>query len=188
MANLLADGLSMAVSNYQGAMSEVERQAKMRKREHLHCRLIPEAQRGEIRQIYKGKGFSGALLEHIVEVIMKNPEVCVNTVLNEEIGMLAHQPKPLYSALATFGAFVVLGSIPLMPFIILGSRVGEAFVLSIVATGVVFGGIGIVKARLVERPVVRSTLETMVLGGGAAVVAYLIGALVRSLYGGTQPL
>lgn len=188
VANLLADGLSMAVSNYQGTMSEVERQAKMRKLEHRHCALIPREQREEIRQIYRGKGFAGALLERIVDVIMKNPEVCVTTVLNEEMGMVSHQPNPLFAALATFGAFVIVGSLPLLPFVLYRDSAVEPFIMSVVATAFVFVGIGIVKARLVAQPVVRSTLETLLMGGGAALVAYFIGALIRYLYNGAQAL
>jgi VIT1/CCC1 family predicted Fe2+/Mn2+ transporter len=119
---------------------------------------------------------------------MGNPEVCVTTVLNEEMGMVSHPPKPLFEALATFGAFVIVGSLPLLPFMLYRESVVEAFIMSIVATILVFGGIGIVKARLVERPLVRSMFETLLMGGGAALIAYLIGALVRYLYNGPQTL
>ena len=62
LANLCADGFSMAVSNYQKAASDIQRIAQARGIEARHIAEVPEGEREEIRQIFAQKGFQGPLL------------------------------------------------------------------------------------------------------------------------------
>jgi vacuolar iron transporter family protein len=62
IANLVADGLCMAVSNYLGTKSERERIENIRAAEDRHIEQIPEGEREEIRQIFASKGFAGEVL------------------------------------------------------------------------------------------------------------------------------
>jgi hypothetical protein len=66
LAKLLADGCSMAVSNYQSASSRVARIEQVRRTEESHVERIPEGEREEIRALFARKGFSGEVLEKIV--------------------------------------------------------------------------------------------------------------------------
>ena len=59
VANLVADGFSMAASNYSGTKTEHEEQAQLRAIEERHIEAVPEGEREEIRQIFRGKGFRG---------------------------------------------------------------------------------------------------------------------------------
>jgi hypothetical protein len=59
IANLVADGFSMAAGNYRGTKTEHEEQAHLRAIEERHIDAVPEGEREEIRQIFKGKGFHG---------------------------------------------------------------------------------------------------------------------------------
>ena len=56
-ANVLADGFSMAVGNFLKTKSEHELVAKARQREERHIDRDPSAERAEIREIFKAKGF-----------------------------------------------------------------------------------------------------------------------------------
>ncbi len=62
-ANLIADGFSMAVSNYESSKAEQEYIESIKKAEEMHIDQIPEGEREEIRQIFEAKGFSEELLE-----------------------------------------------------------------------------------------------------------------------------
>ena len=87
LANVLADGLSMAVSNYLRARADGELLQRFRDMEEAHIDEIPEGEREEIRQIFAGKGFDGPILEQIVTVITKDRRRWVDTMLTEEWGL-----------------------------------------------------------------------------------------------------
>ena len=181
-ANLLADGLSMAVGNYQGTRSEVEHLEKMRREEERHIEFEPEGEREEIRQIFAAKGFEGETLEKVVEVITGNRKLWVDTMLTEEMGLALESPQPMRAALTTFAAFLAVGALPLLPFLFPGLEDRQAFVTSCVMTAVAFALVGGIKGKILERNVVRAALETLFAGGAAAVVSYLVGAWLRSMF------
>lgn len=184
LANLLADGFSMAVSNYQRARSERQIVERTRAMEEAEIYQVPEGEREEIRQIYAQKGFEGEVLERIVEVITADRRRWVDTMLIEEHGLQLEGPEPVRAALVTFAAFCVMGAIPLLPLLLplaLGSN--EIFLASVGCTALAFFAVGALKGRVLERSPWVSALQTVLLGGGAAALAYLVGAWLRDLAG-----
>jgi VIT1/CCC1 family predicted Fe2+/Mn2+ transporter len=182
-ANLLADGFSMAVSNYQGTKSQREFVEEMRLTEERHIEQVPEGEREEIRQIFARKGFTGDTLEKIVGVITQDRQLWVDTMLSEELGLQTDGPSPLRAALVTFAAFFTIGVLPLIPFLIPKLTPFQTFVMSAVLTALAFFGIGSVKGLVLGRSPVRSGLETLLVGGTAAALAYGVGAWLRLTFG-----
>ena len=182
-ANLIADGFSMAVSNYLGAKSEKERIENARATEQEHIEGFPEGEREEIRQLFSRKGFSGETLETIVATISGNRQLWVETMLTEELGMQLASRPPVRAALATFLSFLVVGLLPLLPFLVPGLNLGERFVASSVMTAIAFAAVGFAKGSVLERSRLRSAMETLLTGGGAAILAYFIGYWIRQAYG-----
>ena len=78
------------------------------------------------------------------------------------------------AALATFAAFVGAGAVPLVPFVL---GWGDAFTQATAMTLAVFFTIGAAKSLWSEAPWWRSGLETLAIGGAAAMVAYAVGRL-----------
>lgn len=182
-ANLLADGFSMAVSNYQGTKSQREYVEQARHSEERHIEQIPEGEREEIRQIFIRKGFTGDTLAQIVDVITHNRRLWVDTMLTEELGLQIDGPQPWRAAAATFVAFCLVGLIPLLPLLIPGLALERAFVISAGVTGLAFLGIGMAKGFFLNRSIWRSGVETLVVGGMAAALAYMVGAWLRTTFG-----
>ncbi len=181
LANLIADGFSMGVSNYQKSKSDRQRVEQFRRIEAQHIEEIPEGEREEIRQIFARKGFEGPILEEIVSGITKDREQWIDTMLTEELGMQLNSPSPAKSALATFLAFVIVGLIPVLPFLLpLSLQPHGLFIMSAGATGVAFFLVGLLKGRQLEQPALRSGFETLLVGCFAASLAYGVGVWLRS--------
>jgi len=182
-ANLVADGFSMAVSNFHNTKSQRELVDKARRMELHHIDTIPEGEREEIRQIFSHKGFQGDVLEKIVDVITQDRQLWVETMIREELGLQTDGPQPLLAALATFVAFMLIGLIPLLPFLVSDIKPERAFTISIFVAGLVFFMIGTVKGHVIQGSRMKSGMETLLTGGGAAVLAYLVGYWLRETYG-----
>lgn len=184
IANLLADGFSMAVSNYLGTRAEQQRRERVRIEEQRSVRAIPEGEREEIRQIFAAKGLSGDALEQVVDVITADERLWVETMLREEFGLPSSGRSAARAGVSTFIAFMIAGAIPLAVFVadyLAPGGVPNALWWSAAMTGVTFFATGAAKARVVERSWWWSGVETLALGGGAAVLAYLTGWLLQGL-------
>lgn len=178
VANLLADGFSMAAANYTGTKAEHDEYEQLRRMEERHVDLAPEGEREEVRQIFEAKGFKGEALETAVEVITARRERWIDTMMAEEHGMPAVIRSPFKAALMTFFAFVVCGSVPIIPYALgLADPIWPATVM----TGMTFFAIGSLRSYWSPTPWWRAGLETFAIGMAAAGVAYVVGALLKGL-------
>ncbi len=183
VANLAADGLSMAVSNFLGTRAEEQLREKAKRTEEEHIRKVPEGEREEVRQIFARKGFQGETLEKVVKVITSDPDRWVNVMLTEEFGYAPEHASPWKAALSTFAAFILVGSIPLAPFFyqwMTGTVFFDPFMTSVLMTGIAFFAVGAVKSRYVHQSWFVSGLETLAVGGAAASVAFAVGHFLRN--------
>lgn len=181
IASLLADGFSMAASNYSGTKADNDDCNRLREIEIRHIRNNPDGEREELRHIYRAKGFEGDELEDIVKLLSAHEEVWVQTMLSEEYGLPSAQRSPAMAATATFIAFLICGSVPLVPFFL---GLEASAMTAAYATGVVFFIIGAMKAKWSTQSWQYSGLETFVIGMSAAGLAYGIGVLLRGLASG----
>ncbi|MBT8401932.1 MAG: VIT1/CCC1 transporter family protein [Rhodothermia bacterium] len=183
VANLVADGFSMAVSNYQGTKSERHLLDQVRATEEHHIEKVPEGEREEIRQIFSAKGFTGDTLESIVEGITSNRKVWIDTMIREEWGLQVEGANPMRAALATFAAFIVVGLLPLIPFLVTITSTDRTFAVSAFITAAAFFVVGYIKGKGTDKSPLLSGLETMLSGGAAALLAYLVASWLHGLYG-----
>lgn len=182
-ANLIADGFSMAVSNYEAGQSQLAQIASAERTERQHIAVVPDGEREEIRQIFRAKGFQGDLLEHVVEALCRDPEVWVATMLREEYGLSSTRLSPTRSALTTFAAFLAVGSLPLIPYTLPGLETLTQFLISLGTAGVVFLSIGMLKSLVYGLPPWRSGLRTFFMGTAASAIAFATGFLIDGLMG-----
>jgi vacuolar iron transporter family protein len=184
VANLIADGFSMAASNFLGSRAERQRRERARREEELQIRAVPEGEREEVRQIFAAKGFQGEDLDRVVDVITSDRELWTETMMSEELGFGTTDPNELRAALSTLVAFVTVGSLPLLAFVYDIAAPGEvenAFAWSAVMTGIAFFVVGALKSRFVDQTWWRSGFETLVVGGLAATLAYAAGVLLQGV-------
>jgi len=187
LANLLADGFSMAVGNFLGVRAELERQRKTKGEERRHVALVPDGEREEVRQIFARKGFVGEDLDRAVSVITADVERWVNTMLQEEHGLGGSRPVPWKAGLTTLAAFATVGLVPISAYLwnwLSDYPVSDPFLWSAIATGSAFFLVGALKGKVVGRSVLGSGLESLLIGGAAAVLAYGVGVALKSVVAG----
>ncbi len=187
MANLLGDGFSMAASNFLGTRTDQQLREKARQMEQRHIRLDPEGEREEIRQIFASKGFEGEDLDRAVAIVTANEERWVNAMLVDELGLPPDRRSAIKAALTTFVAFFVVGLLPLLAFaygFLVPAQSGWLYALSTVMTALAFFLVGTAKSFFVNQKWYWSGLETLIVGGVAASLAYLVGLGLKGLIGG----
>ena len=174
IANILADGFSMAAANYSGTKAELDDRKRIVQIEEDHIQNHREGELEELRQILAQRGLSGEVLGAAVEAISAQKDKWLNLMLTDEYGLTKDEPHPMRAALATFGAFLVAGSVPLLPFVF---GTPDAFRTSVILTLVTFFTIGTAKSRWSLSPWWRSGAETLFIGAVAAAIAYGVGSL-----------
>jgi len=183
-ANLIGDGLSMGVGSYLSTKSKREYQQSERQREYWEVENFPEGEREEIREIYNRKGFSGDDLDRAVNVITSDKRIWVETMMNEELGIIEETGHPFFNGLSTFLAFVVAGFLPLL-FFVIGKAVPSvaqySFQMSVTLTAISLFVVGSLRALVTRASWWRSGLEMLLVGGAAALGAFLVGHLLRGL-------
>jgi vacuolar iron transporter family protein len=187
-ANLFADGFAMAVGNYLSTRSRIEYEEKERERHYKEIQDTPEHKISEIRNIYAEKGFKEELLEKVTDVIIANRKVWTDILLREKTGIIDKKNEnPIFKAVTTFVAFYLIGLIPLLPFIfalVLNNSADFAsqtiFAYSTVFTALSFFCIGIISGKVVGKSPIRSGTITLIIGGTAALVSYIVGTLLST--------
>ena len=179
-ANLLADGLAMALGNYLGTKSETAYIAAERAMEAWEVDHLPQEERQEIRTIYQKKGFTGQDLDRAVVTITADKHRWVDEMMVSELGLISEvdHHAAIKKGLATFIAFTTAGLMPLLPYVLgINSFIGSA-----VMTGLILFFVGSRRSLITRRHWLRSGLEMLGIGAIAATVAYLTGfAIDRAL-------
>ncbi|GJM29023.1 MAG: membrane protein [Cyclobacteriaceae bacterium] len=184
LANLVADAFSMSVGSYLSVKAQFEKYRKFQKYERWGVENIPESETDEIRSIYYNKGLRGKLLEKVVAVITSDKDVWVEEMMQGEFKMIPEKNSPLNASIITFISFLLIGSIPLLPFIIPGSveLTGmDPFVLTCTLTAIAFIVIGLIKSYVNQTTPIWDVTETLILGAVAAIIAYLSGSFLESI-------
>lgn len=183
-ANLIADGISMAVGDYLSTKSENEYNETERKREEWEVENYPEGEKQEMVEIYTDKGMEQNDAETMVDILSRNRKVWVDVMMAEELGILEETESPLRNAVATFFSFALFGFIPLVAYVLaqfaplLGAY---SFLLACILTALTLFVLGALKVYITGRSWLLSGLEMLVVGGIAAVAAYAVGAALSGL-------
>jgi VIT1/CCC1 family predicted Fe2+/Mn2+ transporter len=177
IAGLLAGAFSMAVGEYISVRSQREILDYQIKLQEAQLADEPESEARILRSIYQAKGLSDAEAGLIVDRVMSDHDLAVDTFVREEIG-LSHETmgSPTAAGASSFLAFSLGAIIPVIPYLLITGSL--AFWVSLVVSIVSLFAVGAVVSLLTHRPPLIVGLRQAGLGLAAAIVTYAIGALL----------
>jgi vacuolar iron transporter family protein len=178
LAAAVAESVSMAAVAYTSTGAQRALYQSEVQRELRHIAAAPELERNEIRQIYRDKGFDGALLEAIVATVTANPEVWVAVMMAEELKLSpVEEGAPLRQALLV-GVSALVGSLlPIVPYLLL--PVGPATAAALVLSALTLFAAGAYQAFTTVGHWLRRGVELTLIGMGSAFAGWLVGRALR---------
>jgi vacuolar iron transporter family protein len=177
LANLFADAVSMGLGNFLSIRSDQSLYEKLRKEEEHETKENADVEAEETVTILMEKGFTEADARTITALYRKNPDYWTDFMMNNELEIPdPRNEKAGISGIATTSAFMAFGIIPLLPFLFLDSFTPRAlFEISSFGTMLALVLLGFVKGEIVGGSMWRSVGEVVLVGGVAALVAFLVG-------------
>jgi VIT1/CCC1 family predicted Fe2+/Mn2+ transporter len=177
-AEIAAGSIAMGLGGYLAAHGEAEHYASEQAREEEEIVTKPEAEAREVAEICQGYGLTEAESLTVVAALRREPRHWVDFMMRFELGLVKPEPgRALRSALTIAGAYIVGGLIPLSAYLIFPD-IHRALDISVLLTLMALGGFGAIKGRFTGTPMIRSALQTMLIGGLAAAAAF---ALARAI-------
>lgn len=178
LAEIAAGSIAMGLGGYLGAKSEAEHFANERRREEIEVRDLPEVEAAEVHEIFVDYGISDKDADTVVDSLRSRPDAWVDFMMRFELGLEEPDPKrALQSAIAIGGAYIVGGLIPLVPYM-LAESITSALAISAVATICALFVFGYIKARFTGARALKSAFQTVLIGGIAAGVAFMVARLI----------
>jgi VIT1/CCC1 family predicted Fe2+/Mn2+ transporter len=177
-AEVAAGSIAMGLGGYLAARSDAEHYANELAREEQEIRDVPEIEAKEVQEVLTGYGVTASEAGVIVSAMRQRPTQWRDFMMRFELGLEAPDPKRAFqSALTIAAAYIVGGLIPLSPYLVVPS-VHAALTISVVVTLLALIVFGYVKGHFTGARPLRSALQTTVIGGLAAAVAFAIARAI----------
>lgn len=179
LAATVAGALSMAAGEFISGKSERDYFNHEINQERLEIKLCPDIEREEVRKIYKKKGFSGELLEQVVDVITSNDDRWVREMIIDELETTElHHELEIKPSVIIFFSFILGACFPTLPYIILAKSELASDTLFYIATGVTIAGLfiaGALKKFVTGVNWLKSGIEMLAVGLFAYGISYIVG-------------
>ena len=174
LAEIAAGSIAMGLGGFLAAKSDSEHYEQELARERKEVEMIPDAEAGEVSDIFQTYGLSKEASEPVVAALRQKPEAWVSFMMRFELGLEAPLPgRALRSALTIAGAYAIGGLVPLFPYMVL-RVMHSAFLLSVAVTLLALFVFGYGKGRFTGTAPIRGAIQTLIIGAIAAGAAYLI--------------
>jgi VIT1/CCC1 family predicted Fe2+/Mn2+ transporter len=182
LVSVVAAVVSMALGSYISTRSENDFYASEIRRERREIREMPEHEMQEIAEIYADYGFSPEEIAIFQRRFAANPELWLEFMLRDELGILQeHMDRPIANAL-TMAAAVFVGSMPpVLPYLFTATT-ATALRLAFVGSAAAAFALGVLKARISSGAWWRSGLQFLAVAMAAAFIGIGFGDLLPRLF------
>jgi vacuolar iron transporter family protein len=177
IAGLVGGAFSMATGEYVSVASQSEAAQREIARERVEILRNPVGESAELARTYVAKGLDPLLADEVARQIHADVENAVSVHAREELGVDPNDlPSPRLAAVSSFAAFAVGAFIPLLPYLLGGTTLVPAALLTLVA----LFGCGAVVSHVTVRPWWYGGARQVLMGAGSATVTYTLGLLIGS--------
>jgi VIT1/CCC1 family predicted Fe2+/Mn2+ transporter len=176
-AGLVAGAFAMSSGEWISVQSQRELYENELRIERGELAAFPDEERAELTAIYKAKGIPDAEARALVENIMSQGDVALDTLAREELGLdPSTLGSPWVAAGSSFGAFAVGALLPLLPFVFASGSgaVVAAILISVLALFAAGAATSVFTGRHAGKAGVRMAL----IGVSVAAITFGIGKLV----------
>jgi VIT1/CCC1 family predicted Fe2+/Mn2+ transporter len=178
LAEIAAGSIAMGLGGYLAARTDFEHYLSEQGRENYEIDNLPEKEKGEVTDVFRNYGLKDAQIAPIVDAMTHDRKQWLDFMMRFELGLEAPNPKRARSSALTIGlSYVVGGFIPLSPYILI-HQISIALIVSVVVTLIALFLFGYIKGRFTGLKPLRGGLQTVLVGGLAAGVAYLLARLI----------
>lgn len=172
LAEVAAGAIAMGLGGYLAAKTDIEHFDAEVARERREIAEVPHREVAEVESVMRGFGLEGEPLERVVAAITADRDRWVEFMVRFELGIERPDPRRAFTSAFTIGgAYIVGGLVPLVPYMLVPT-VPDAMVWSVISTGVALLAFGAIKGRFTGMNLVRSAIQTLVVGGLAAGAAF----------------
>jgi vacuolar iron transporter family protein len=175
VAALVAGAFSMGTGEYLSVTNQNELvHAEVATERTMHARF-PAAEQAELADTFIGYGADAETAARMAAAVSRDPDTALRVHTREELGVDPFElPSPLVAGASSLVAFSAGALIPLLPYLLGLAVLGAA--LGVAAVALLTGGM--VVGRLTGRPLLRSGLRQLALGGVAVAVTFAVGSLI----------
>jgi VIT1/CCC1 family predicted Fe2+/Mn2+ transporter len=178
LAEIAAGSIAMGLGGYLAARGDAEHYEQERAREYQEIEEIPEEEKAEVARVFQNYGLRPEESTPVVEALSRRPDAWVDFMMRFELGLEEPDPKRAVTSAGTIAAsYVAGGLIPLSPYIVLANA-SRGLIFSAVVTLAALGVFGYIKGRFTGARAFRSAVQTMLIGGIAAGVAFALAKLI----------
>jgi VIT1/CCC1 family predicted Fe2+/Mn2+ transporter len=175
-AAAITESISMGAVGYTSALSQRDYYRAQRAREADRINSDPEMEREEVRTIYSRMGFSGTLLDQVVDTITSHRDNWIETIVDQELHLQqVETPSIVRSALVIGLATLVGHMIPIFPFLWFSRP--TALITAIILSALVLFGVGVYSAVTLVGNWRKNGAQMVIIGLGAAAIGFAVGRL-----------
>ncbi|MCB1356689.1 MAG: VIT1/CCC1 transporter family protein [Maritimibacter sp.] len=180
LANLTADGVSMGMGEFLSGRSARDIFHARHREAEAAARAHPAEAAAALAHHLVTQGLDPAAARHAADHLADSPKLMADLSLRYDHGMEAPDAHNIAArAGMTFAAFVTLGAIPILPFVLITG--GLAFAVSLVATALALALLGGLRWAASDQTLATCLAETLAVGALCAAVAWGAGNLVAGL-------
>src|SRR6185295_4384583 len=139
---------------------------------------LPDKEREEVAEVFRGYGMSDAHIAPVVAAICADQKHWVDFMMRFELGFEEPDPKRARNSAITIAlSYIVGGLVPLGPYMLVAD-LNSALTISVAVTLAALFVFGYVKGRMTGISPWRGGLQTVVIGGLASAAAFGIARLI----------